>query len=54
MKTYTVDVHPYPHTYTIVAESEADAKEQAKERFSDDCTGMSVYETVITDVEDIS
>ena len=52
-KIYTIDVMPYPTTYTIEAESMIEAKEKAKEWFYIQFDGKSVYETNIVDIEEV-
>lgn len=52
-KIFTIDVSGYPTTYTIEAENESEAKEKAKEWYSNQFNGRSVYESVVTDVEEV-
>lgn len=42
-KTYEVELHLYPQTYTVTATTEAEAVEKAKELFANKNNGASIY-----------
>lgn len=45
MKTFTIEVYPYPKEYDIVAENSEEAREKARELFHNDTDGAGIYET---------
>lgn len=51
MKKYTVDVHRYPETFEVEAESKEEAKEKARELFYSKTNNGSVYNLEITGEE---
>lgn len=53
LKSYTIEVHAYPQEFIICANSEDEAKQKARERFTE-ATGQSVYETIVTDTQNIA
>jgi len=50
-KIFTINVSPYPITYTIEAETAEQAKEQAKDWYHTQFDGKRVYETVVVSEE---
>ena len=46
-KKFIVNVHRYPHEYTIEADNEDEAREIAKAKFFNDTDGASVYDTEV-------
>jgi len=52
-KVFTIELHSYPQEFVIDAETEDEAIFKAKERFFNATNGASVYETIVTNVEEI-
>ena len=46
MAKFTVDVHFYPKTYEVEAETEAEARQIASDKFHSEIGG-SIYETTV-------
>lgn len=49
---YQIDVHRYPETFEVIADSESKAKEKARQLFYEKSNNGSVYELEVTGIED--
>ena len=52
MKTFTIEIHPYPQEFTITAQTKHEAMDVARERFYRATNGVSIFETKVTNEED--
>ena len=49
MKKYIVTISPYPKEYEVEAESQEEARQIGKTRFSEETNGKSVWESEVVE-----
>lgn len=53
MKKFVIEIHGYPQEFTVAAETESEARMEAKKRWHDKMNGVGIYETVVLEEEDL-